>query len=120
MNATQRVLIVDDDRAIQEFLKMALRDEGYEVVTASDGQDALKLVRKYQPRLILLDKRMPNMDGRAFVEAYREIEGPHAPIILLTAGRTAAESLTDFHVDAFLAKPFDLNELLELVSQYAV
>ena len=117
--AARRVLVVDDDASIREFLDLALQDEGYEVVHAVHGAAALELVEQRQPDVILLDMRMPVMDGWAFARAYRQKPGPHAPIIVLTAARDAAESAAQIQADDFLAKPFDLGELLERVGHHA-
>ena len=112
-----RVLVVDDDAAIRQFIRMALEGNGYEVATAEDGQAALAAVRAAPPRVILLDMRMPIMDGWAFTRAYRETPPPHAPIVVLTAARDAGEYASDVDADAFLAKPFNLRELLGLVGR---
>ena len=118
MNAdVVRVLVVDDDAAIRQFIQMALEGSGYEVATAEDGQEALAAVRAAPPRVILLDMRMPVMDGWAFTRAYREMPPPHAPIVVLTAARDAGEYAGDVDADAFLAKPFNLRELLGLVNR---
>jgi two-component system, chemotaxis family, chemotaxis protein CheY len=117
--AVVRVLVVDDDAAIRQFIQMALEGSGYEVTTAEDGQEALVSVRSAPPRVILLDMRMPVMDGWAFTRAYRETPPPHAPIVVLTAARDAGEYASDVDADAFLAKPFNLRELLVLVGQLA-
>lgn len=112
-----RVLVVDDDDAIRQFIQMALEGSGYEVATAEDGQEALAAVQAAPPRVILLDMRMPIMDGWAFTRAYRETPPPHAPIVVLTAARDAGEYASDVDADAFLAKPFNLRELLGLVGR---
>jgi CheY-like chemotaxis protein len=112
-----RVLVVDDDAAIRQFIQMALEGSGYEVTTAEDGQQALASVRRTPPQLILLDMRMPVMDGWAFTRAYRETPPPHAPIVVVTAARDAGEYAGDVEADAFLAKPFNLRELLGLVAR---
>ena len=117
MSAAVRVLVVDDDAAIRQFIQIALEGSGYEVATAEDGQEALAAVRAAPPRVILLDMRMPIMDGWAFTRAYRETPPPNAPIVVLTAARDAGEYASDVNADAFLAKPFNLRELLGLVGR---
>ncbi|MBI3978710.1 MAG: response regulator [Chloroflexi bacterium] len=119
MSTAGRVLVVDDDESIREFITLALASEGYEVVAAPHGAAALRLVDKCQPSLILLDLLMPVMDGWEFSRAYHQTPGPHTPIILLTASRGAVESATEMNAAAFLAKPFDLNDLLDLVNHFA-
>jgi CheY-like chemotaxis protein len=118
MSPADYILFVDDDESIREFVSMALTDEGYQVTTAAHGAAALEVVQQSRPSLILLDMRMPVMDGRAFLQEYHKTQGPHAPIIALTASRNAPDTQVPPEVSSFLAKPFDLNELLDLIGQY--
>ena len=113
------VLVVDDDATIRQFIEMALTDQGYQVVTAEHGQAALEMVRRTPPELILLDMRMPVMDGWAFAQAYRTTPPPHAPVIVLTAARDATQSAEEIAADAVLAKPFDLRDLMNLIRHLA-
>ena len=121
MMARARVLVVDDDEAILEFIGEALADEGYEVLTALNGEEALALAVGSNPRpdLILLDMRMPVMDGWDFARAYHDLPGPHAPIVVITAARDAATAAEEIGAAGYLAKPFSLQELLDLVGRFA-
>jgi CheY-like chemotaxis protein len=110
--------VVDDDESIRQFIRMALTDRGYEVRVAEHGKAALALIAAGRPDLILLDMRMPVMDGWAFAQAYRALPPPHAPVIVLTAARDAEQYASQIAADAFLAKPFDLSELFRLVKQF--
>ncbi len=112
------ILVVDDDEAIRSLVELALDSEGYEVSTAPNGAAALEVIGHEQPDLILLDMRMPVMDGWAFSRAYRSRPGPHAPIVVITAARDASERAAEVYADGFLNKPFDLDELLHLVGRY--
>jgi CheY-like chemotaxis protein len=112
------ILIVDDDESIRSFVELALDAEGYEVSTAPNGAVALDVAGRQQPDLILLDMRMPVMDGWAFARAYRSQPGPHAPIVVITAARDAGERAAEVHAEDFLGKPFDLNDLLNVVGRY--
>jgi DNA-binding response OmpR family regulator len=107
------ILVVDDDPAICEFVQLALEDAGYEVMVAIDGVDALAAARNREPALILLDMRMPSMNGWEFAEAYRQERGPHAPILIMTAGGDAPAS--DIGAAGWLGKPFDLDHLITSV-----
>lgn len=118
MSTSTSILIVDDDATIREVLSLALADEGYTTITASDGSVALAQVASQPPALILLDLRMPIMDGWAFARAYRQMPPPHAPIIVLTAARDAAAYAADIAPTAVLPKPFNLDELIQVVSLY--
>ncbi len=113
------ILVVDDDEIILSTLALCLEDEGYAVVAASNGKEALQRVEREHPRLILLDMKMPVMDGWAFAAAYRERPGPHAPIIVMTAAQDARSRPAEIAADGCLAKPFDLDRLLDLVRRYA-
>jgi two-component system, OmpR family, response regulator MtrA len=111
------ILLIEDDESTREVISLALAGEGYRVVTAPDGAAALDLVPRVHPRLILLDLRLPIIDGREFLEAYRQMPGPYAPVILMTTADDVAEMAQEIGTDGYLAKPFDLGDLLKLVSQ---
>lgn len=113
---SRRILLVDDDESIRQFVALALSDAGHEVVTAENGRDALALAARSRPDLIVLDLRMPVMDGWAFAQEYRATPRPHAPIVVLTAARDAAQSAAEVQAEACLAKPFALADLLAVVA----
>ena len=115
MSATELVLVVDDDEGIREMVEIALSDEGYEVMTAPHGAAALDLLQERPPSLILLDMRMPVMDGWQFAQAYHQRPGPHAPIIVVTAAREASDRAAQIGADGVLAKPFLLTDLIAVV-----
>lgn len=110
-----RVLLIDDDDTIRDFVRIALGDAGYTVETAEDGRAALDVLARFRPDVILLDVRMPRMDARDFAAAYHALPGPHAPLVVLTAARDAAGSASGIGADAFLAKPFQLADLIDVV-----
>ena len=109
------VLVVDDNPAVQDFICMALFDEHYDVITASDGAEALEAVKRYQPSLILLDMQMPVMDGFEFLSVYCT-EVNSAPVIAFSANAIDVARLPC--VAAFIPKPFDLDALIELIERY--
>src|SRR5206468_5347171 len=111
------VLVVDDDPDIRDFLTDILTLEGCAVVTAPDGQAALERVQEDHPALILLDYQMPRCDGARFVAAYRQLPGPHAPIVLITGATSARQRAVEVGADAFLGKPFEVDALLALVQR---
>jgi two-component system chemotaxis response regulator CheY len=113
MSKTARILVVDDDESILDFVRQALEDEGYDVATATDGE-ALELAAKQAPDLILLDMRMPIVDGWEFARTYAQTPGPHARVIVMTAARDAATIAADIHAAGYLAKPFTLDQLLSV------
>ena len=112
------VLVVEDDANIRDVVQMALTDEGYVVETAPNGAAALELAERARPDLILLDMRMPVMDGWDFARTYRERPGPHAPIVVLTASRKVAEWAAEVSAQGYVGKPFDLEEVLTAVAHH--
>ncbi len=118
MTGARRVLIVEDDEVIRSLLRSALAEEGCNVLVAADGGTALRLATLHRPGVILLDVRLPGMDGVDFARAYRQTPGPHAPIIVLTAMGAADDAVRSVELaraDGFVAKPFDLDVLVEIV-----
>ncbi len=113
------ILVVDDDEIILSTVEFLLLDEGYSVLLASNGQEALACVEQQSPSLILLDMKMPIMDGWAFVAAYRSQPGPHAPIVVMTAAHEPADRASAVAAESYIAKPFDIDQLLTLVRTYA-
>jgi len=118
---TRRVLVVDDELYIRNILDFALNSEGYEVITAADGEQALKKAVDLLPDLIVLDVMMPKLDG---FEVCRAIKGKdetkHIPVILLTARDKEADRQRGQEVecDAYLTKPFSPNKLAEMVHRF--
>ncbi len=113
--AKHRILIVDDEPRYVWSIRVNLEDEGYETITASDGRTAVSLATESSPDLILLDVRMPEMDG---YEACRRIrEFSTVPIIMLTAMAEEADKVTglDAGADDYVTKPFGADELLARV-----
>src|SRR5688572_558907 len=98
---------------------MALSDEGYDVRAAPDGRVALAFAAEHAPAVILLDYTMPVCDGPAFAAAYRRTPGPHAPIVMVTASHEAQRCAEEVRADDCLGKPFDLDDLLDVVARYA-
>lgn len=122
-NNKNRILVVDDDFAIRKFLAVALENEGYEVEMASNGMEALNLIRQNRSNyfnLLFLDMQMPVMDGWRFLPIYREEadQAQRAPIIVMTAAMTAARYASQIKADGLLPKPFSLDELLTLVKKF--
>lgn len=106
-----RVLVIDDDDTVCEILREALTEDGYAVATVPHGAAALELIRHHQPAVILLDLRMPIMDGWSFAEQYKRISAPPASLILLSALKDIEESAKRLGAVAFIRKPFELDEV---------
>jgi CheY-like chemotaxis protein len=113
------ILVVDDDEVILDSVEFFLSDEGYPVVVAMNGEEALRCATQHAPRLILLDMKMPIMDGWRFAATYHAQPGPHAPIVVMTAAHDSRSRAAEINAEGFIAKPFDLDRLLELVRRHA-
>jgi two-component system, chemotaxis family, chemotaxis protein CheY len=116
---TRPILVVDDDDVIAMTVAALLSEEGYAVVTAANGEEALERVARERPCLILLDMKMPVMDGWSFAAAYRRLPGPHAPILMMTAARDAHSRAAEIFADGYVDKPFDIDDLLARVAAHA-
>ena len=106
------ILIVDDDRKIADMLRRTLVYEGYHVVTAADGREALATAQAQRPDLVVLDWLMPGLDGLEVARRMREADD--TPILMLTARDTVEDRVTglDSGADDYLVKPFTPAELL--------
>jgi CheY-like chemotaxis protein len=113
------VLIVDDDPDILQTLGLCLSTEGYRVLMAANGEEALEVLKSERPHVILLDLMMPVMDGWQFVAEMdaRGQRGP--PLLILSADRAVQGHAGNLRASGHLAKPFDLDELLTKVQQLA-
>ncbi|MET0227357.1 MAG: response regulator [Actinomycetes bacterium] len=115
------VLIADDDRDIVRFVALNLRLEGFEVVVATDGQDALDMALDVRPSLILLDTMMPRMDGYEVCSRLRD-QRPDAqiPVIMLTAKSMDADRSMAYTAgaDDWVTKPFDPADLVSKVKDH--
>ncbi len=110
-----RVLVVDDEPAITEFIKIGLSREGFEVETAPDGRAALSAVDRFAPDVVVLDVMMPRMDGIALT---RELAGdPRRGLVILSARDDTQDRILglDLGADDYLGKPFEFGELLARV-----
>lgn len=111
---THNILLVDDDAGIREMLGLALEDEGYRVIAADSGRQALELLAQNPVKLIISDVRMPNGDGGYLLDAVRRME-PEVPVFIMMSGfseMTEQEALNR-GADAFFHKPYRLEELLD-------
>jgi two-component system chemotaxis response regulator CheY len=112
----QPILIVDDDLSIRTTITEILELEGYPVETATNGLEALSAVERSRPSLVLLDMRMPVLDGWGVARALAE-RGIELPIVVMTAAQDARRWAQDIGAAGHVAKPFDLDELLRVVSR---
>ena len=106
-----KILVVDDEALLVKGIRFNLKSEGYDVITGSNGQEAVEMAQKEQPDLIVLDVMMPVMDGLTACSKIREFSD--VPIILLTAKVEDMDKLIGFDhgADDYLTKPFNILEL---------
>ena len=107
-----RILLIDDEPNIIEFLEMGLGNEGFEVRTASDGMKGVTLAKQFQPHIVILDIMMPGMDGFEVCRMLKKTE--NVAIIMLTAKDEVDERVKGLNLgaDDYMAKPFSFEELL--------
>jgi two-component system, response regulator, stage 0 sporulation protein F len=106
----KNILVVDDERNIRLLYEKELREEGYDVILASDAREAIALLDKSRPDLVVLDIKMPGMDG---IEALGQILAKHnsIPVILNSAYSSYKDSFLSWSADAYVIKSSDLSEL---------
>ncbi|MBE9536391.1 MAG: response regulator [Proteobacteria bacterium] len=112
----KKILVVDDEENIRFLYKEELGDEGYEVVLASSGKEALELLEANKPDLITLDIKMPEMDGIETLKKIKEID-KGMPVILCTAYGQYKQDFSSWASDAYVVKSADLKELKETISK---
>ena len=118
MRTPPRILVADDNLTNLEVLRVRLNAHGYEVVTAVDGEDALRRARELEPDLVLLDIMMPKLDGISVLkELKRDTALPFIPVILVTAKADTRDVVSGLEAggDDYLAKPFAIVELVARV-----
>lgn len=111
----ERILIVDDEPDIRDILKLTLQEENYEILEAADGEEALKIIKTKSPDLVLLDYKIPKMDGRQVCKYIKEdLLLQHLPIIMVTGKGDLGDKVggIDAGADDYIVKPFEPKELL--------
>jgi two-component system, OmpR family, response regulator len=108
-----RVLVVDDEHSLTELLKMALRYEGWDVRTAADGFNAVKVAREFRPDAIVLDIMLPDIDGLEVLQRVRA-DGTETPVLFLTAKDSLDDRIAGLTAggDDYVTKPFSLEEVV--------
>jgi DNA-binding response OmpR family regulator len=107
-----KVMVVDDEKGVRDLLHSFLKAEGYQAIMASNGEEAIELAKSESPNAILLDVKMPGIDG---VETCRRLRAEeqtwYIPVIMMTAFGTTKTEATDAGADDLINKPFDLTDL---------
>ncbi len=114
--ARAHVLVVDDDPDMQEVMSLTLEAGDYQVSRACNGLEALEQLALELPDVILLDMRMPVMDGWMFAAEFRKRYGHQVPLLVCTAAEDAQQRAREVDAVGCLSKPFELDELLRLVA----
>ncbi len=117
---SERILVVDDDPSVLKLVQLNLEIEGYEVVTASNGREALEMVARERPALVVCDVMMPVLNGLEVVSRLRRDEATASlPVVMLSA---KAQDIDVKHgkeagADEYVTKPFDPEELIDAVKR---
>ena len=117
----KKVLIIDDEPDILRAAKVRLVSFGYEVITAGDGKDIVNIIQQDRPDLILLDLRLPHMDGdRICVMLKSDDKFKDIPVVIFTASSDPGTSkkVKDSGAEGYLIKPFDTEELLQTIKKF--
>jgi CheY-like chemotaxis protein len=112
------ILVVEDDEVVRTLIQVALEEDGFQVLTAENGQSALALIQQNAPAVIVLDLWMPVMDGWDFARVYRARPDGTAPIVVLTAAIDNELRRHELPVDEVLTKPFEVSELYAVVNRH--
>jgi CheY-like chemotaxis protein len=117
MGDDRSVLVVDDDLDLRGALELILEGEGYRVLTAANGEEALARLDREIPAVILLDMRMPIMDGWQFAREFRARLGWPCPVVVCTAAEDARRRAMEIEAEGYLEKPFDIDDVLEAIEE---
>ncbi|MBI4333705.1 MAG: response regulator [Chloroflexi bacterium] len=115
VNTKKRILVVDDEQRILKFLGVMLKVSGYDVITATNGQEGLQMVQTQNPDCILLDIVMPVMDGLEMLQKLRTF--CQAPVVIFSARGQTSERAIGLGANDFIAKPFKPEELVERITR---
>lgn len=114
----KKILLVDDDVDILEALQITFELEGYDTLATSTGNKAFRLVGTFKPDVIILDMMLDKIDGRDICKRIKKDESTkEIPIVMISAYPNASESILAAGADAFVAKPFDILEVVTQVSK---
>ena len=116
----KRVLVVDDEPTLRDLIADALREADFEVESASNGVEALSLMHRWVPDVVVLDLMMPRLDGSGFTQLMRlNPRFASVPVLLVTAAYGALQAAEQVGARAWLSKPFELDHLVEAVTRLA-
>ncbi|MDQ2953197.1 MAG: response regulator [Chloroflexota bacterium] len=117
-NRRPLVLVVDDEEPIRAVIRAVLVDEGFDVATAFDAEEALLSCHKTCPDIILLDLNLPGIGGAAFLSMFRAAVFPATPVVVVSAMVDGERTAHEMHADDFVRKPFTITELTDAVRRH--
>lgn len=109
------VLVVEDEPSIRELLCDAFEQEGLEVVSASDGEQAVRIATARRPAVVILDMGLPLVDGGDVADAIRDAHGASVPFVVVTASRRIEDAAARIGAARYFTKPFDVPDLVRAV-----
>lgn len=119
LTSNKIILVADDDPGILEVINIILSDRGYEVITVDNPKVISKTIKKNHPNLILMDLWMSGMDGQKVTKILKEkSSSQHLPVIIISALNEGEKIAMDAGANGFLAKPFEIEDLLAIVEKY--
>jgi CheY-like chemotaxis protein len=118
---TKKILVIDDEPDLRLLVRLILESEGYEIVEAASGEEGLQLIPDEQPRLVLLDIRLPGIDGWEVLERMRTDHAGDIPVIIMSAHSSprTLERAKEQGTQGYLVKPFKEADLLRYAQQFA-
>src|SRR5437763_1838470 len=118
---SKTVVVIEDDKAILEVVKIILQDGGYSVVTIEDGNEVFPAIEKETPHLVLLDIWMAGHDGRTIAKKLKSHEKTkHIPIIMVSANNETEKIAKEVGANGFIQKPFNIDDLLAMVEKHSL
>jgi DNA-binding response OmpR family regulator len=115
----KKIVVAEDDKGIQEVMKLILEDEGYEVVAVENSDELNECLDKELPQLLLMDIWLPGENGSSITNRLKKNDTTNSlPIIMVSASNDTKERAAEAGADDFLLKPFDVGDLLELVKKH--
>jgi CheY-like chemotaxis protein len=115
----KKILIAEDDKAIIDVVKIILEGEGYEILSADQGETIFKTIEQHQPAMIFLDIWLFGEDGGEIAKKIKTSHhSKHIPLVLMSANNETEKITKSVGADDFLLKPFDIDDLLFIVRKY--
>jgi DNA-binding NtrC family response regulator len=121
LKINKHILVIDDDVYIRRVVELKLKNAGYQVLVAGNGEEGMKIINAQLPDAIITDVEMPNMDGRAVIEKTNKFKKEHPFITLIVScsiGFQENQWINEMEDTYFMEKPFSLNKILECMDKY--